>query len=67
LIALRGERRKTIGLPLRFVVELVHCESCKAGHLKSALLAGLGQHVKRTEVGATPLAEDFVRIFRHKK
>jgi hypothetical protein len=67
LTDLKSVRKQAISLPLRFTIELVHCESCKNGRLHSALHAGLGQHVQRTEVGQTPIAEDFVQVLRSRK
>jgi hypothetical protein len=64
IVNLNAERKKSGGLPIRFVLELVHCQSCRAGRLKAAMLAGQGQHIKRTEVNEIPLSEDFVRVMR---
>jgi hypothetical protein len=66
IVNLKSERKKAVSLPIRFVLELVHCQSCRAGHLKTAMLAGQGQHIKRTEVNQIPVSEDFVRVMRGK-
>jgi hypothetical protein len=62
-----GARRKETGkLPLRISVSLVRCLGCHSGSLEVALLAGQGNKIQRTGLGATPLEQDFVRAIPRK-
>jgi hypothetical protein len=65
LAALKMENKKSPSLPIRYVVELIHCPSCRAGHMKIGLLTGRGNHVQRKEVSTTRLHEDFVQLIRN--
>jgi len=64
--AIKSENKKAFALPIRYLIELIHCPSCRAGHLKTGQLVGQGNQFKRTEIGTTPLAEDFVQLVRPK-
>jgi hypothetical protein len=65
IAAIKAEKTAS-SLPSRYLLELVHCPTCRDGHLKTSLLEGQGNQVKRTETGATPLTPDFVQLIRPK-
>jgi len=58
---LRPDKSKTARLPIRMLLQLVHCKRCCNGQLVTKQMAGQGKQIKTTEIARNDLHPEFVR------
>jgi hypothetical protein len=62
---LNVSKKKSMKLPGRFSLGLVHCRRCYSGSLVARLLLGHGKHLKQSEFARADLNSEFVRSVIH--
>jgi hypothetical protein len=58
---LATHKKETAKLPRRIGIELVSCKSCWSGYLRTTMYVGLGEDMKVTELGHTPVTDALAR------
>jgi hypothetical protein len=62
--AVKPQQKQTEKLPIHIEVNLTHCRSCLAGHLRYAVVAGQGNQITRTELPSTALTPELVQALQ---
>lgn len=58
---LQTRKKRTIMLPVRFSLQMIHCKRCYSGRLIAKMLIGQGKRLKHSEFASTDLHSELVR------